>query len=103
MNSYLQQVITKTRERNPHEPEFLQAVEEVFSSVNVLISKHPEYEDQALLERLVEPERVVEFRVCWTDDANKVQVNRGYRVQFNSALGPYKGDFVFIPPLTCLS
>lgn len=97
MNSYLQQVITKTRERNPHEPEFLQAVEEVFSSVNVLISKHPEYEDQALLERLVEPERVVEFRVCWTDDANKVQVNRGYRVQFNSALGPYKGGLRFHP------
>lgn len=97
MNSYIQRVLEDTRKKNPHEPEFLQAVEEVFSSVDVLVQQHPEYQNQSLLERLVEPERVVSFRVCWEDDHHNLCVNKGYRVQFNSALGPYKGGLRFHP------
>lgn len=87
----------KLLKRNPHEPEFLQAVDEVLDSLKLVESKHPEYLKENLLERIVEPERVVMFRVPWVDDEGNVQVNRGYRVQFNSALGPYKGGLRFHP------
>lgn len=97
MNAYIERVIQEVKEKNPNEPEFLQTVEEVLTSLDAVIEKHPEYEKAALLERLVEPERVIEFRVTWVDDAGNVQVNRGYRVQFNGALGPYKGGLRFAP------
>lgn len=97
MNAYIERVIQEVKEKNPNEPEFLQTVEEVLTSLDAVIDKHPEYEKAALLERLVEPERVIEFRVTWVDDAGNVQVNRGYRVQFNGALGPYKGGLRFAP------
>ena len=87
----------KLLKRNPHEPEFLQAVDELLDSLKLVESKHPEYLKDNLLERIVEPERVVMFRVPWVDDEGNVQVNRGYRVQFNSALGPYKGGLRFHP------
>lgn len=87
----------KLLKRNPHEPEFLQAVDEVLDSLKLVESKHPEYLKDNLLERIVEPERVIMFRVPWVDDDGNVQVNRGYRVQFNSALGPYKGGLRFHP------
>ena len=95
--SYIQDVLAKLTEKNSNEPEFLQAVTEVLSSIEPVIEKHPEYEKAALLERLVEPERQIMFRVPWVDDNGKVQVNRGYRVQFNSAIGPYKGGLRFAP------
>lgn len=85
------------KERNPGETEFQQAVEEVLVSLEPVIAQHPEYEATGLIERLIEPERAISFRVAWVDDAGKVQVNRGYRYQFNSALGPYKGGLRFAP------
>ena len=97
MNEYVKRVIEETRKKNPTEPEFLQTVEEVLTSIAPVIEKHPEYEEAALLERLVEPERTVEFRVAWVDDAGKAHVNRGYRIQFNGAIGPYKGGLRFHP------
>ena len=98
--SYAQDVIAKVKARDAHEPEFIQTVEEVLTSLQPMLDKHPEYEKAGLLERLVEPERVIEFRVPWVDDEGKVQVNRGYRVQFNSAIGPYKGGLRFQPNVT---
>ncbi len=95
MSEYVDRIIAETKAKNPNEPEFLQTVEEVLTSLAPVVDKHPEYEAAGLLERLVEPERVIEFRVAWTDDAGKVQVNRGYRVQFNGAIGPYKGGLRF--------
>lgn len=85
------------KEKNADQPEFIQTVEEVLGSLQPVIEAHPEYENHAILERLVEPERIIMFRVAWTDDEGKVQVNRGYRVQFNSAIGPYKGGLRFHP------
>ena len=96
-NEYLQRVYADVQRRNPNEPEFLQAVEEVFESLQLVVGKHPEWEANGLLERFTEPERMVMFRVPWVDDNGKVQVNRGYRVQFNSAIGPYKGGLRFHP------
>jgi len=96
-NAYLNRVYEGLAARNAHEPEFLQAVKEVLESIQPLVEKHPEYEQYGLVERLVEPERIITFRVPWVDDAGKVQVNRGYRVQFNSAIGPYKGGCRFHP------
>ncbi|MBR3298465.1 MAG: NADP-specific glutamate dehydrogenase [Clostridia bacterium] len=95
MNAYIERVIEKVRARDAHEPEFIQTVEEVLRSLEPMVEKHPEYEENGLLERLVEPERVIEFRVPWVDRDGKVQVNRGFRVQFNSAIGPYKGGLRF--------
>ncbi|HWR19560.1 MAG TPA: NADP-specific glutamate dehydrogenase [Clostridia bacterium] len=95
MNAYIEEVLEKVRKRDANEPEFLQTVEEVLSSLEVVVDKHPEYQKLALLERMVEPERTIEFRVTWTDDAGQAHVNRGYRVQFNSAIGPYKGGLRF--------
>lgn len=83
--------------RNPGETEFHQAVEEVFDSLDVVLERHPEYADHAILERICEPERQVVFRVPWVDDEGRVRINRGFRVQFNSALGPYKGGLRFHP------
>ena len=97
MNQYVQRVLDETKTKNHNEPEFLQTVEEVLTSLAPVIEQHPEYEANALLERLVEPERLIEFRVTWTDDEGKPHVNRGYRVQFNGALGPYKGGLRFHP------
>ena len=96
-NAYLQGVYEGLKARNPEQKEFLQAVEEVLESLEPVVAAHPEYEKAGLIERLVEPERVIMFRVPWVDDAGKVQVNRGYRVQFNSAIGPYKGGLRFHP------
>ena len=96
-NAYLQGVYEGLAKRNPEQKEFLQAVEEVLESLEPVVAAHPEYEKAGLIERLVEPERVILFRVPWVDDAGKVQVNRGYRVQFNSAIGPYKGGLRFHP------
>ena len=96
-NEYLKRVYNDLAGRCANEKEFLQAVEEVFESLEPVVEKHPEYEANSLMERLVEPERVIMFRVPWVDDSGKVQVNRGYRVQFNSAIGPYKGGIRFHP------
>jgi glutamate dehydrogenase (NADP+) len=92
-NEFLLQVAAA----NPHQPEFMQAVTEVMQSLWPFIAANPRYGEQALLERLVEPERIVSFRVCWTDDRGEVRVNRGYRVQHNMAIGPYKGGIRFHP------
>ena len=96
-NEYLKRVYEGLEKRNANEPEFLQAVREVLESIQPVVEKHPEYEKAGLIERLVEPERIITFRVPWVDDAGKVQVNRGYRVQFNSAIGPYKGGLRLHP------
>ena len=95
MNKYIERVLADTRAKNANEPEFLQTVEEVLLSVEPLIEAHPEYEEAALLERMVEPERAISFRVTWEDDNHQWHVNRGYRVQYNAALGPYKGGLRF--------
>ena len=97
MNSYIEKVLADTKAKNANEPEFLQTVEEVLSSLEPVIEAHPEYKEAALLERMVEPERVIEFRVTWEDDNRNWHVNRGYRVQYNGALGPYKGGIRFDP------
>ena len=96
-NEYLKRVYADVERNHPHEAEFLQAVEEVFESLQLVVDKHPEWEANGLIERFVEPERIVMFRVPWVDDSGKVQVNRGFRVQFNSAIGPYKGGLRFHP------
>ena len=96
-NQYLLSVLDGLKARNAHEPEFLQAVEEVLESLEPVVDADPRYEQQNIIGRMVEPERVVMFRVPWVDDQGKVQVNRGYRVQFNSAIGPYKGGLRFHP------
>ena len=97
MNAYIERVIEDVKKKNASEPEFIQTVEEVLRSLEPAIDKHPEYEANKLLERLVEPERIIQFRVVWMDDNGQPQVNRGYRVQFNSAIGPYKGGLRFHP------
>jgi glutamate dehydrogenase (NADP+) len=93
----MKKVLDQVKARDPDQPEFLQTVEEVFESLTPVIDKHPEYEQMSLLERLTEPERVVSFRVTWTDDKGVNHVNRGFRVQFNGAIGPYKGGLRFHP------
>lgn len=97
MSAYLDRVIEQVKTRNAGETEFIQTVEEVFASIEKVVETHPEYEKNALLERIVEPERAISFRVTWVDDAGKVQINRGFRVQFSSAIGPYKGGLRFHP------
>ena len=96
-NEYLKKVYADVERRDAHEPEFLQAVREVFESLELVVDKHPEWEKNGLLERFVEPERVIEFRVPWVDDNGVTHVNRGFRVQYNSAIGPYKGGLRFHP------
>ncbi len=96
-NNYLKGIFETTKSKYSHEPEFLQAVEEVLQSFEPVFAKKPELEKYGIVERMVEPERIISFRVSWTDDSGKVQVNRGFRVQFNSAIGPYKGGLRFHP------
>lgn len=96
-NAYLLDLLQRTEKRNPNEPEFIQAVTEVFSTLEPVIEQRPDLVEAGVLERIVEPERMIMFRVPWTDDQGKVQVNRGYRVQFNSAIGPYKGGIRLHP------
>ena len=100
MSKYIERVLAEVREKNAHEPEFLQTVEEVLESLAPIVDAHPEYEKVALLEGMVEPERTIEFRVPWVDDNGQTHVNRGYRVQFNGAIGPYKGGLRFAPNVT---
>lgn len=95
--SYVQSIFETVQKRNPNESEFHQAVKEILDSLVPILTKYPQYQEAGILERLVEPERVITFRVPWVDDKGKVQVNRGYRVQFNSAIGPYKGGLRFHP------
>ena len=97
MNRYATSVLNTLKTKYPEQKEFLQAATEILDSLSLVLDKHPEYENKGLLERFVEPERIITFRVAWTDDAGKVQVNTGYRVQFNSAIGPYKGGLRFHP------
>ena len=97
MNKYIEKVLADVKAKNANEPEFIQAVEEVLTTLAPVIEANPQYEKAAILERMVEPERTVMFRVPWVDDNGVVQVNRGYRVQFNSAIGPYKGGLRFHP------
>jgi len=95
--SYLKEVIEKVKAKNPGEPEFHQAVEEVLATLEPTVDKHPEFVKAGIYERIVEPDRAILFRVPWVDDSGKVQVNKGYRVQFNNAIGPYKGGLRFHP------
>ena len=88
LNKYVEETIAYVREKHADEPEFVQTVEEVLSSLSPVIDKHPEYEKADLLKRMVEPERMFTFRVVWTDDAGKTHTNIGYRCQFNGAIGP---------------
>lgn len=97
MNAYIAEVLDVVARRNAAEPEFLQAVREVLESLGPVIEHHKEYRDERILERMVEPERQIVFRVAWQDDAGRMQVNRGFRVQFNSAIGPFKGGLRFHP------
>ena len=95
--AYVQDVLESIIQKDPHQSEFIQAATEVLTSIAPVFEKHPEYQEAALLERLVEPERILQFRVPWVDDQGKVHVNRGYRVQHSSAIGPYKGGLRFHP------
>jgi glutamate dehydrogenase (NADP+) len=97
---YIEQVMAQVKAKNPAEPEFHQAVQEVFDSLRLVLQRHPEYREARILERIVEPERVLMFRVPWFDDQNKIQVNRGFRIEMNSAIGPYKGGLRFHPSVT---
>ncbi|MEK5270094.1 NADP-specific glutamate dehydrogenase [Aeribacillus composti] len=94
---YVNEVFQSVQEKNPNEPEFLQAVKEIFDSLVPVFAQHPTYIKHGILERIVEPERLIIFRVPWVDDEGKVRVNRGFRVQYNSAIGPYKGGLRFHP------
>ncbi|MBL4576635.1 MAG: NADP-specific glutamate dehydrogenase [Opitutaceae bacterium] len=97
MNTYLSQVLQAVEKRDPSEPLFLQAVKEVIESLDPIIAEHPEIEEEAILERLCEPERQIIFRIAWQNDKGQTQVNRGFRIGFNSSLGPYKGGLRFHP------
>lgn len=97
MSQYVQKVLAELVEKNPNQPEFHQAATEILESLAPVFDKHPEYEAAGLLERFVEPERIIMFRVPWVDDNGKVHVNKGYRVQYNGAIGPYKGGLRFHP------
>ena len=94
---YIKRTIEAVAKKHANEPEFVQTVTEVYESIAPVIAQHPEYEQFSLLERMAEPERQISFRVTWVDDSGKVQVNTGYRVQFNGAIGPYKGGLRFHP------
>jgi len=97
MNKYVETVLEQTKRKNLEQVEFIQAVTEVMDSISQVVERHKKYQDHAILERIVEPERVIMFRVPWQDDKGRFQVNRGFRVQFNSAIGPYKGGLRFHP------
>lgn len=97
MNDYIEKVIATVERRDNAKPEYIQCVKEVFRSLEAVIEEHPEYVEDDLLQRMAEPDRLITFRVAWVDDEGKTQINRGYRVQFNSAIGPYKGGLRFHP------
>ena len=97
MNAYIESVIKTVEKRDNAKPEYIQSVKEVFRSLEKVIEAHPEYVEDDLLTRMVEPDRLITFRIAWVDDEGKTRVNRGYRVQFNSAIGPYKGGLRFHP------
>ncbi|MBP1657511.1 MAG: gdhA [Bacteroidetes bacterium] len=100
MSEYVNTLLAHVKAKNPSEPEFHQAVEEVAQSLELVLERHPEYRSARILERMVEPERVVMFRVPWMDDQGEIHINRGYRIQMNSAIGPYKGGLRFHPSVT---
>ena len=100
MHSHLKEVYENVKRRDPNQPEFHQAVLEVLESLTPIVEERPEFLKANIYNRVVEPERIIQFRVPWVDDNGNVQVNRGFRVQFNGAIGPYKGGFRFHPPLT---
>jgi len=100
MSEYTKKIIAEVKAKNPSEPEFHQAVEEVLASLDVVLDKHPEYRSGKIIERMVEPERVILFRVPWMDDQGEIHVNRGFRIEMNSAIGPYKGGLRFHPSVT---
>lgn len=100
MTEYAQRVLAEVKAKNPNEPEFHQAVYEVFETLTPVLERHPEYEANRILERMVEPERVIIFRVPWQDDQGRFHINRGFRVEMNSAIGPYKGGLRFHPSVT---
>ena len=95
--SYSQKVLDNLKAKYPHQPEFLQAAEEILTTLQPCLDKEPKYEQNKILERMTEPERTFNFRVEWVDDKGEIQVNRGWRVQFNSAIGPYKGGIRLHP------
>src|SRR6476660_7815519 len=97
MRDYVAELMAEVKAKNPAEPEFHQAVEEVLDSLSLVLEQHPEYQREKILERIIEPERVIMFRVPWRDDAGTLHVNRGFRIQMNSAIGPYKGGLRFHP------
>ena len=94
---YVEDVVGRIKAKDPDQPEFHQAVEEVLQSLSLALAKHPEFQETRILERITEPERVIIFRVPWFDDAGNMQVNRGFRIEMNSAIGPYKGGLRFHP------
>ena len=100
MSQYANDLIAEVKAKNPAEPEFHQAVQEVAESLTLVLERHPEYRTARILERIIEPERVIMFRVPWVDDQGDVQINRGYRIEMNSAIGPYKGGLRFHPSVT---
>lgn len=100
MSEYIEKILKDVKTKNPNEPEFHQAVHEVLESLEIVLQRHPEYQSLKILERMVEPERVVMFRVPWMDDQGDIHINRGYRIEMNSAIGPYKGGLRFHPSVT---
>ena len=100
MSDYTEKILKDVKTKNPNEPEFYQAVQEVLESLELVLQRHPEYRSFKILERMVEPERVIMFRVPWMDDQGEIQINRGYRIEMNSAIGPYKGGLRFHPSVT---
>ena len=100
MSDYIEKILRDVKAKNPNEPEFHQAVQEVLESLEIVLQRHPEYRSLKILERMVEPERVIMFRVPWMDDQGEIQINRGYRIEMNSAIGPYKGGLRFHPSVT---
>ena len=100
MSEYVKKIIADVKAKNPAEPEFHQAIEEVTESLDIVLERHPEYQSAKILERMVEPERVIMFRVPWMDDQGEIHINRGFRIQMNSAIGPYKGGLRFHPSVT---
>jgi glutamate dehydrogenase (NADP+) len=100
MSEYIEKILKDVKAKNQNEPEFHQAVQEVLDSLEVVLQRHPEYRSLKILERMVEPERVIMFRVPWMDDQGEIQINRGYRIEMNSAIGPYKGGLRFHPSVT---
>jgi glutamate dehydrogenase (NADP+) len=100
MSDYIRDLLADVKAKNPAEPEFHQAVEEVAVSLSLVLDRHPEYRSAKILERIIEPERVVLFRVPWVDDQGEIRINRGFRIQMNSAIGPYKGGLRFHPSVT---